>query len=510
MMPMIGQAFTGPSGINTLRLEKLLGSGAFGFVFAASDITTNETFAVKFPQVGVFSDQIEIQAFMNEVRAAAEIEHPNVVKVLFVNSDFSDGIMPYFVMEYVSTGTLKDVLAKQRNAASQVSPEQLRVWIDQLINGIEAINSKLLHRDLKPDNILFDNNQLKISDFGLSKVVGAATRSRTFKGGQHVLYMAPEGWRLETNNIQLDMYALGIVFFEMLTLQFPYDIPNSINMGDFDAVKSMHLFQTPKRIFNFRQDIPVGVDQVVQRMLAKRPQDRFTTWGEVRNALQGAWNASPRTSDARIQALTTTLLEGATQLHQKKVAAENERLRLERIEKEETQLDAWQVTQLISDLQEAVTAFNEQSALGSIRLQESASRAAWKTYVFDVPLTGAIQLLFFKLNPPMKFQRGSCRIFGHLRVDNGLGYNYLLLRKDNDDIYGQWFICKISISGLADPRKYPRRLEPFGFQNETEFREHMRYAEGVMHVYNYEWETSGQTQFLEIVAQFIKDRGGIR
>lgn len=70
-----------------------------------------------------------------------------------------------------------------------------------------------------------DGDVPKISDFGLSKIVGALTRTITFKGGQHILYMAPEGWRAETNTIQLDMYAVGIVLFEMAALRYPYDMP---------------------------------------------------------------------------------------------------------------------------------------------------------------------------------------------------------------------------------------------------------------------------------------------
>ena len=97
--------------------------------------------------------------------------------------------------------------------------------MDQLVDGIEAINAKMLHRDLKPDNILIGADGLKIGDFGLSKIVGAATRSRTFKGGQHILYMAPEGWKQETNQIQIDMYSMGIIFFEIASLAFPYDYP---------------------------------------------------------------------------------------------------------------------------------------------------------------------------------------------------------------------------------------------------------------------------------------------
>ena len=90
---------------------------------------------------------------------------------------------------------------------------------------MEAINAKMLHRDLKPDNILLDGDIPKIGDFGLSKLVGAATRSQTFKGGQQIFYMAPEGWKFDKNEIQIDMYALGIVLYEIAALRYPYMLP---------------------------------------------------------------------------------------------------------------------------------------------------------------------------------------------------------------------------------------------------------------------------------------------
>ena len=114
----------------------------------------------------------------------------------------------------------------------------MRQWADYLIDGMEAVNAKMLHRDLKPDNILMDGDIPKIADFGLSKLVGAATRSMTFKGGQHMLYMAPEGWKLDKNEIQIDMYALGIVLYEIAALKFPYKVP-----ADPNQLRDMHLFQ---------------------------------------------------------------------------------------------------------------------------------------------------------------------------------------------------------------------------------------------------------------------------
>ena len=505
MIPMIGQIIDGPSGPDTLRLDSPLGAGAFGLVFAATDITCNELVAVKFPQIGILSDDTELVAFANEVRAAHEIEHPNVVRVLFTNSDLTGPTPPYLVMEYIHGGTLKQRLDELSEQNSPLSVGELQTWMNQLLDGIEAINAHMLHRDIKPDNILIDDNTLKIADFGLSKIVGAVTRTRTFKGGQHVLYMAPEGWKLESNAIQLDMYAMGIVFFEMVTFNFPYELPTDLRGFDLEAFKQMHLFQPPKRIRDFRQDIPSSIDQVVQRMLAKRAQNRFGSWKEIRQALASAWDTSTQHRSPDIQSLTGQLLEETSRLYQKKTAKECERERLANIRAEETRIDSYQIDQLIDDLRESIDNFNKQSALGSVNMREITQRGQ-RVVVFEVPFTGSVQLKFTRLDPPVELERGTVRVFGYLVDEDGAGFNYILVRKDTDDIYGEWQVCKIGIRAIVDPRKYPRRPEPFGFESESEFREQIRYSEGGMHVYTYHFEPANPVQFLEVVKEFMKRR----
>src|SRR5712692_10436432 len=191
----------GPTGEESLILEKYLGGGSFGDVYKARETPSGTPYAVKFPRISsLFGDNTAMIAFLNEVQAAKEIHHPNVVNVVYVNSDSAE-LLPYLVMEYMEGGTLQSRLGQLRASGSLADIKQIQVWNNGLIEGIAAINSKMLHRDLKPDNILMDGDSPKIGDFGLSKIINALTRSRTFKGGQHVLYMAPEGWKFETNQI---------------------------------------------------------------------------------------------------------------------------------------------------------------------------------------------------------------------------------------------------------------------------------------------------------------------
>jgi serine/threonine protein kinase len=110
------------------------------------------------------------------------------------------------------------------------------------------------------------------------------TRTSTFKGGQHVLYMAPEGWKGDKNEIQIDMYSLGIVLYEVAALKYPYKLP-----ADSNGWRDMHLFQTATPLASLRPDLPTAFCQVVARLMEKNPRDRFTQWQEVKEAVARAF-----------------------------------------------------------------------------------------------------------------------------------------------------------------------------------------------------------------------------
>jgi serine/threonine protein kinase len=189
----IGQKIIGPQG-EPYTITDFLGRGAFGEVYRASGESTGVVIAVKLLPVGQLHEESRRIALLNEIKAAKQIDHPNVVKVLHVDEGTIVDLGPFACMEYVSGGTLARLLRGQNQADCQIPLRRTIEMMIDIAQGMRAINEKLIHRDVKPDNILIDNKTLKIGDFGISKFIDESTRLHTFKGGQHVAYMAPEGW----------------------------------------------------------------------------------------------------------------------------------------------------------------------------------------------------------------------------------------------------------------------------------------------------------------------------
>jgi eukaryotic-like serine/threonine-protein kinase len=274
----IGITFTGPNN-ETFEVTDFLGRGAFGEVYRASGQDSGAVVAVKLLPIDVLASTDSKLALLNEVRAALDVKHPNVVQALYVNDGTSSAIGPYVVMEYVSGGTLAKLLRSQGQSGTLIPLARAIEMMIGLGQGARAINQKLIHRDIKPDNILIEGDALKIGDFGISKFVDESTRLHTFKGGQHIAYMAPEGWEGLANTFKLDVYSVGLVFYQILTLKHPLlnKVKDPNNFLDWEKA---HLYQPCPDVRTMRSDVPLSIAQLLSRMVSKRPDDR-PSWDEA-------------------------------------------------------------------------------------------------------------------------------------------------------------------------------------------------------------------------------------
>lgn len=278
MKDLIGQS------IGRYHIVEQLGQGGVAVVYKAYDTTLDCNVALKvIRSENIPSDSLDRtrKRFETEAKKTAQLSHPNIIPVI----DYGEYEgMPYLVMKYVPGGTLKDKLAKlgkampYREAAAILLP---------LARALETAHLEgVVHRDVKPDNILITTTgEPMLSDFGIARVLDAEKRTidtlslKGFTVGTPE-YMAPEQWRGEKIDGRADIYALGVVFFELLTGSKPF------TADTVQAVMVKALVDPLPRPRSFVKDLPESVEQVLYRALDKKPENRFQTMGEFASALE--------------------------------------------------------------------------------------------------------------------------------------------------------------------------------------------------------------------------------
>jgi serine/threonine protein kinase len=248
-------------------------AGGMADVYLAEEVgAPQHQVALKVPKPGFPREVSDL--FLREAEAAGRVANPFVVALV----DWGDS-PPFIAYEYMAGGTLGREI-QQRQAASEHWPiSELTNLYRMLCEGMTAINQHVIHRDLKPDNIFIDGAKLRISDFGISKYVGEATRSHTFKGWGSSAYMAPESFRSESVDWRADQYSLGMIFYELATLERPFS-------GDDATLEHAHLYEVPPRIASKTNQVTERMASLVARMLEKRVEKRFRSWEEISAELE--------------------------------------------------------------------------------------------------------------------------------------------------------------------------------------------------------------------------------
>ena len=255
---------------NRYLLISNIGQGGMADVYKAIDTILNREVAVKVLRGELSHDPMTLLRFQREAGAASKLSHPNVVDVYDVGE--SDG-RHYIVMEYVRGRTLKQLIA-QRGALNL--DEAIDIMM-QLTSAISLAHEKhIIHRDIKPQNILVkDDGTVKITDFGIAIAHDSIqlTQNHTVMGSAH--YLAPETTKGEAPTSAVDIYALGIVFYELLSGKVPFNGTNPTEI----AVK--HLREKMPYIRDFNPTIPQSVENVILKATAKRVDQRYQSVDEM-------------------------------------------------------------------------------------------------------------------------------------------------------------------------------------------------------------------------------------
>ncbi|WP_051471110.1 Stk1 family PASTA domain-containing Ser/Thr kinase [Patulibacter minatonensis] len=269
-MNRVGQTIDG-----RYLVERRLGTGGMAEVYGCEDLQLGRHVALKVLHEQLAEDPDVVARFRRESQSAAGLQHPHIVSV-FDRGDW-DGI-PYMAMELVDGVTLKDVIRDQ----APLDPIKTIDQISQVLDALRYAHKRgLVHRDIKPQNVLVGpDGDLKVADFGIARAVDDLQMTQTgmIVGTAH--YLSPEQASGQPITPSADLYAVGVVLFEMLTGRMPFDGDQPV------AIALKHVNEDPPALSIVNPEIPADLEYVVLKAMSKQPEDRFEDAEEFVAALQ--------------------------------------------------------------------------------------------------------------------------------------------------------------------------------------------------------------------------------
>jgi serine/threonine protein kinase len=296
--------FAAGSTVGRYVLEEQIGHGGMAAVFRARDEQLGRVVALKILAPALAADQAFRQRFARESRAAAAVDDPHIIPLYEAGE--SNGVL-FIAMRYVPGGDVRSLLFRE----APLPPDRVAAIVSPVASALDAAHaSGLVHRDVKPANMLLDSapgrpDHLYLSDFGLSKgSTGSVGLTGTGLFLGTVDYAAPEQINGHTVDGRADQYSLGCAAFEMLAGEPPFRRDHGM------AVLAAHVTQPPPPLGSMRPGLPAALDAVFAKVLAKAPDDRYRTCGDFSDALRaalglGRYDAAPRPSNIQTELAST-------------------------------------------------------------------------------------------------------------------------------------------------------------------------------------------------------------
>ncbi len=245
-------------------------------VFLAHDNVLDRDVALKVMNSRYARDEEFVERFRREAQSAAALSHPNIVSI-YDRGESEDGTY-YIAMEYLSGGTLKDRILKR----GALPPKTAASVAAQIAEALRAAHDRgVVHRDIKPHNILItEAGDIKVTDFGIARAASSSTMTKTgaVMGTAH--YISPEQAMGESVGPTSDLYSLGVLLYEMVTGELPFDADTPIGI----AMK--HVNGTPPPPKEINPEVPAGLNAIVVRLLQKDPNDRYGSDAELTDDLE--------------------------------------------------------------------------------------------------------------------------------------------------------------------------------------------------------------------------------
>jgi eukaryotic-like serine/threonine-protein kinase len=263
-----------PVMLHNFELRTIIASGGMGTVYTAHDVKLQREVAVKIMKPEIAADPVVLQGLYREARAAASLNHTNIIHIY--SFDEFDG-RPYLVMELANSGSL-DSRIESEGRVPELDVLKVGISISSALDT--ALKHKLLHRDIKPGNILYnDEGEPKLIDFGLVKASEDDTWEEHIWGT--IYYVAPEKLERKPEDFRSDMYSLGGTLYHALTGHVPFE-------GTVEEVISAHVHTPLTPPNHVAPDISQPTSDAIARAMAKNPAERFETYDEFIMALTAA------------------------------------------------------------------------------------------------------------------------------------------------------------------------------------------------------------------------------
>jgi eukaryotic-like serine/threonine-protein kinase len=252
------------------RLESKLGSGGMSTVYLAQDEVLDRPVALKLLHQEISDDAAQLERFRREARAAARLSHPNLVSVIDAGEDQG---RPYIVFEYIEGDTLK----RRIEAEGGLPVDEAVAYAIEIGRGLTAAHArKLVHRDVKPQNVLIDpDGRAKVTDFGIARSLEAKGLTATGRVLGTTDYVSPEQAMGEDVDERSDVYSLGVVLYEMLTGEVPFEAETQV------GVAMKHVNEPMPDVLLKRADVSAALALVIDRATTKDPRDRYGSVAEM-------------------------------------------------------------------------------------------------------------------------------------------------------------------------------------------------------------------------------------
>ncbi|MBN8579840.1 MAG: serine/threonine protein kinase [Anaerolineae bacterium] len=289
---------TGKTISNRYIVEEILGQGGMSSVYKGTDPNLKRVVAIKVIHPHLSSNSDFVQRFEEEAAAVAQLRHHGIIQVYDFNRDDD---LYYMILEFVPGETLQDHLKRLNDSGRKLSHSQAIEYMASICDAVDYAHQRgMIHRDIKPANLMLTTTgQVILMDFGIAKIVGGTRHTATGAVVGTAMYMSPEQIKGEQPDRRTDVYSLGVTLFEMVSGRPPFDAQSAMTL------MMMHINDPIPNIKSLNPEVPDALVAIINKALAKDPNNRYQTTAQMATALRNALSANTSSPLA-------TMMEDAT------------------------------------------------------------------------------------------------------------------------------------------------------------------------------------------------------